>query len=297
MKRFAHFFISCLVIFLALWGVAEWGVKKVDTEYTHKYRHVYNNPAISTLLMGASLFENGINPQLLQDNDSIYDFATSGRWIYWDVQLAKKIFPTMPNLKTVLFPIAYDVMYASLHFRPCRQEDETNIYEYQKYMEVYYDRVPQKYTCRSGLYMNQMGFKIWRRHWFNSFGQYALPMRNQQWETTPDPCVFDNDIAQKCYREYTDYLIQFAQICNQNNIRFIAVTPPCADYYVNYITKEGVDNLYALVDSVRAYYPIEYLNYLDDEEFRSDSIYYNANHLNSIGADMFSKRVRYDFNL
>ena len=58
-----------------------------------------------------------------------------------------------------------------------------------------------------------------------------------------------------------------------------------------------MNNLYALIDSVRAYYPIEYKNYLDDAEFRADSLYYNSSHLNSIGADKFAIRVKEDFGL
>ena len=53
----------------------------------------------------------------------------------------------------------------------------------------------------------------------------------------------------------------------------------------------------SIIDSVRLYYPIEYKNYMNDEEFRADSIYFDSSHLNSIGADMFAKRIKLDFNL
>ena len=44
-------------------------------------------------------------------------------------------------------------------------------------------------------------------------------------------------------------------------------------------------------------YDITFRYYLDDEEFRADSLYYNCSHLNSIGADMFALRVKQDFGL
>lgn len=297
MKKFVYFILVGCLSFLTLWLAAEWCVGKIDTDYTHKYQQVYNNSSITTLLTGASLFENGINPHLLQDNDSIYDFATAGRWIYWDVLLAEKLFPTMPNLRVVLFPIAYDVMYYSLHYMPCRPEDEVSIYEYSKYMKVYYDRTPQKYTCRSALYMNQMGLRLWKNHLFDSLGYLPLEAKSPKWEISPIQDVFVGEMHQQCYREYQNYLMQLACICHKNNIRLITVTPPCADFYVEQTQHECIQNLYALIDSVKTYYPIEYRNYIDDTDFRADSLYYNANHLNSTGADMFAKRVKADFNL
>jgi len=44
-------------------------------------------------------------------------------------------------------------------------------------------------------------------------------------------------------------------------------------------------------------YPIEFKDYLRDEAFRADSVYYNCSHLNSIGADAFALKVKNDFGL
>lgn len=296
--KFIRFILLSSLFFLILWIVAELGVGIVDTNYSHKYRHVQNNPAITTLLTGASLFANGLNPHFLQNNDSIYDFATAGRWIYWDVRLAEKLFPTMPNLQIVLFPIGYDVMYYSLHYRKCRPEDETDIYNYTKYMKVYYDRLPYKYTCHSALYTNQMGFRLWKGIEYDSMGFMPLKGQAPIWEVPAiKPEVLQDSTSQKCYREYRDYLKDLARVCHDNNIRLIAVTPPCANSYLENVQPQGIQNIYNLIDSIRPYYPIEYRNYLDDAEFRTDSIYYNANHLNSVGADIFALRVKKDFGL
>ena len=137
MKRFGKLIILSFLLFLFLWGIAEYLVGVIDTEYTHKYRQVRNNSSISTLLIGSSLFENSINPHLIQD-DSIYDFATSGRWIYWDMKLAEKLFPTMPNLQTVIFPMAYDAMYDSPHYHDLTSDEEYNIFRYSiKYISIF----------------------------------------------------------------------------------------------------------------------------------------------------------------
>ena len=298
MRNFVKIPLFGILFFFILWIAAEYFVKIIDTDYTHKYRHVHNNSAITTLLIGASLCENGINPRLIQDNDSIYNFATAGRWIYWDVLLSEKLFPTMPNLRTVLFPIGYDVMYYSLHYGTCRPTDEIDIYNYSKYMNVYYDKKPYKYTCRSALYLNQMGLKLWKPLNYDAMGFLPLTDQAPQWEVdATSTSVFNETTPQKCYHEYLQYLTELAQTCHNYSIRLIAITPPCSNYYLQNVQPQGIQNLYDLIDSVRTHYPIEYHNYLDDAQFRADSIYYNANHLNAIGADMFSLRVKADFNL
>ena len=203
----------------------------------------------------------------------------------------------MPNLQTVIFPMAYDAMYDSPHYHDLTSDEEYNIFRYSKFMHVYYDKSPQKYTCRSALYMNQMGFRLWKPLRYDELGYRPISGKHSKWEVKPDTVMLRNERQCMCYEEYIKYLREIACVCYKNNIRFIVVTPPCADYYNSNVSDEGIRNLYTIVDSVKTYYPIEYCNYLKDAEFRTDSIYYNADHLNSRGADMFAKRVRDDFNL
>ena len=69
------------------------------------------------------------------------------------------------------------------------------------------------------------------------------------------------------------------------------------EYFFSSTCEQGIKNLYDLVDSVSVYYPIEYFNYLNDQEFRADSLYYNCSHLNTIGADKFAIRLKEDLGL
>lgn len=300
MKRFIVDSIVCLSVFLLMWGMAVYVKEHIylPNAYSYKYQHIKNNPIIKTLLIGNSHFENCINPYLM--GDSIYDFAISGRrWIYWDVKLAERLVPTMPSLKIVIFPLGYDTPYESPHYQPLSDLIKENIYQYGKNMHVMYDRFPEKYWYKSALLRNDMKIKFWREKNQDRLGYYKLEGQCDEWKTdqntTPD--VYEGEIALKCYSEYRKYLLQLAKTCSENNIRFVTVTCPCADCYVQNTRPEGVKNLYDLIDSVRAYYPIEYYNYLNDADFRADSLYYNCSHLNSMGADKLALRLKCDLNL
>ena len=298
MNKFIRLYLWICIFFLTFWISAEWIEGYKDSYYTHKYRQVKDSPAITTLLMGSSYMENCLNPHLLQENDSIYDFAISGRWIFWDVRLAEKLFPTMPNLKTVLFPIGYEALYNSMHYQSnSTEEDELYMFKYAKYMHIYYDRLPQRFTCRSALYTNQFRHKTWKDISYDSLGYLPIEGQSPKWEMHINQNLIHTANAQDCYQEYVSYVMDLARICQKNDIRLIAITFPCADYYVKQIPQKAIDDLNSLIDSVLSHYPMEYHNYLNDKEFRADSIYYNANHLNSIGADMFALRVKEDFNL
>lgn len=269
----------------------------VRNNYTYKYNYVKNNPAIKTLLIGNSHFENGINPYLI--GDGTFDFAINRRWIYWDVQLMQELLPTLPNIKTIILPIGYHHTYNSPHYDGLMEADEECAYKYSKYMHVYYDRYPESIYLRSALWCNRMGIKYWVNEPVDSLGYDRLEGKEGDWRNKHNvpPGMLSKPYAQACYEEYRYYLIQLAKLCYEKDVRLIAVTCPCSDWYVKNTCTEGVHNLYALADSVRAYYPIEYKCYLGDAEFRQDSLYFNSSHLNSAGADKFALRVKSDFNL
>lgn len=284
--------------FLLFWMILEYAIGQVSNQYSYKYNYIKNNPSIKTLLIGHSHFADGINPYLM--GDSVFDFATSGRgWLYFDVKLAEQLYPTMPNLKTVIFPLSYAVPYESPHYKEIDEGMKIRLYVYSKYMHVPYDIFPQKYIYSSALICNQLGLSCWLKQSVDSLGYEKRLGKTTNWQYMHNinPDIFKGDTATLCYKEYKNYLIDLAKICYDNNIRFIAVTCPCADCYIANTRQVGIDNLYALVDSVRAQYPIEYKNYMNDPEFRADSLYYNSSHLNSIGADLFAIRVKKDFDL
>ena len=196
-------------------------------------------------------------------------------------------------------PIGYHHIYNSLHNDGLSATDEEYAYKYSKYMHAYYDRFPESLYLRSALWCNRMGTKYWQDEPVDSLGYDKLYGHEGKWKETHNVPVdmLSKPNAKENYHEYKQYLIQLAKICYDNHVRLIAVTCPCSDYYVNNTSKEGIKNLNDLIDSVRIYYPIQYKNYIDDSEFREDSIYFNSSHLNWIGADKFALRIKNDFNL
>lgn len=299
MRRFVYDILIGLVAFIIIWIAGEYAFSKMEVRnnYSYKYNYVKGNPGIKTLFIGHSHFECGVDPYLL---DSAFNFAISGRrWVYWDAELAKDLFPTMPNLKTVVFPLGYVMPYESVHYIELDDGWKDYIYWYSKYMHVLYDRFPQNIIYNSAVLRNKMGCKYWQDDQLDSLGYTRRHGMSSVWdgESYFDPELYKGEKAESCYQEFRGYLTEIAKVCAENDIRFVVVTIPCANCFVKNTREQGVRNMYDLIDSVKTYYPIEYFNYLEDVEFRADSIYFNCTHLNSIGADMFTKRLINDLDL
>lgn len=300
MKKFIIDIFLGLLSFCLIWLPFEYTIAHlgVSNNYSYKYNYTKDNPHIKTLFIGSSHFENGVNPYLL--GDSVFDFAIGGRvWMYWDAVLMERLIPTLPNLKNVVFPLGYESAYVSPHYQPNYLEHVKDpIYMYTKYMDVPFDRTPQKYKYYSALLNNKMGLKYWIDEKVDSLGYAPRFGQMSNWKELHNMATdIDSEVSKLCFDENRRYLMKIAMVCKENNIRLIVVTSPCANCYVQNTNSQGVKNLYDMIDSIAAYYPIEYYNYLNDAEFREDSIYYNSSHLNSFGADFFARRLKKDMGL
>lgn len=304
MKRFLSLLLVGGIVFLIVAICVELYQSKVVNKYTIKYNYMEQKSCgIKTLLLGNSYMENSINPHFI--GDSVFDLAISSRWIYYDFKLLERYSSKMTNLKQVVFGMGYAVpFYRSYHF-PEEDKDwaDHEKYSYEKFMNIRYDRPPYYYwfgllngyirmttlSDEYGFYKDTLGY----------VGYECIDGQPSNWKKIHniDPDIVSNPHASAQIKEYTFFLKEMARICEQNRVRFIVITPPCHDSYIVNVRQEGLDILHGMIEEVRAEYPIEYIDYLQDKEFRIDSIYHDCSHLNSIGADMFALRVKQDFGL
>lgn len=283
----------------------------IPNTYTYKKNYVEQHKnGISVLLLGHSHMLRGVNPHIL--GDSVFNFAESGRWIYYDAKIVERYVPSMQNLHVIVYPIGYDMPmgYLSCHYEHDHPEykdnHDYNIHMYAKYLNIPYDRVPLKYTSYSSflsgflaleeftkkkLECDSLGFEVQDSiiHW-------------PEWKTEHLPHLDDNILEDSTFsnyymHEYIEYLTDIAHVCYSKNIRFIAITTPCHQNYISKTCSNGIARLYYIVKEVGKYYPIEYFNYMDDVDFRADSLFLDCSHLNYIGAEHFTKRLKHDLGL
>ena len=265
--------------------------------------------SIAGLILGHSHALRGIDPAILGRN--VFNNAESGKWIYYDAKELSKYIPGMSNLRFVIYPIGYDMPqgYLSCHYEHdhnFKKEDnhDYNIHMYAKYEHIPYDRFPLRLTAFSSLLTDNFAFEeIIGHRDCDSLGFEILDSTihcSINWDTIHLVHLPDSEITishSKYYDEYKEYLTEMASICHQYNVRFVCVTTPCYENYINKTSKQGIEILNELLSEVAEKYPVEYYNYISDEEFRADSFYYDCSHLNYIGAEHFTKRLKRDLGL
>lgn len=283
-----------LVLFFFIESVI---IPNIPNEYSYKYDYINaRSDEISILLIGNSYFENSVNPNII--GDSCFDLASSGRWIGYDHQLIERFVPKMQNLHTVIYPLGYKIPFIGYYPESWSSVD----FYHEKYMHVYYDHFPYNfYRWFAIKYSDRIGFKPWGRTFAPTWKGDLLceGHTNENWknEQNISPEIINLHEVNQNIANYKEHLTDIARICNQNNVRFIVVTPPCHDSFNDNVRREGIDTIFSIVEDVRKLNPLEYKSYLFDDEFRADSLYYNCSHLNRIGANKFALRLKEDFDL
>lgn len=286
MKRFLRDVLFTL-LFVALADYLYGDFAKNNYSEKHSYiTHHYN--AIKTLIMGNSLAETGLNTSVL--GDSAWCFAISGRTLYFDSELLKRHLPNMQNLHTVILPLHYN-LHTSVLLNPDLSGRKYYIYSNYRYLHVPVSVFPEGWLYRSALLSGQLHRKNNKEASFDKYGNtLADDLYDGKIEDHNPPHQMDLDKG-------IEYLTSMAKTCAEHGVRFIVVTPPFPNTWLEGCTKEGIHNLTMITDSVNQLYPLEYKNYLQDSSFRNDSLYNNWNHLNRYGATLFARRVKEDFGL
>lgn len=89
--------------------------------YSYKSHYMDTHAGdIRVLLLGNSLFEYSFNPHVV--GDSVFDLATSARYIHYDVELAKRYLPRMEHLECVIYPLGLPEGYKERFKGPCMRD-------------------------------------------------------------------------------------------------------------------------------------------------------------------------------
>lgn len=292
MKRFVHDILTTLLFALPLLVAIEYLTGKAPNMYSMKRDYMdEHGDKVKTLLMGSSLFENSFNPYVL--GDSVFDFAQSGRPLYYDSVLLERYIHRLPNLQTVILPLNYTCQTMYLKNANFLKH---YIFNYYRHFGITTPLFPKGVAYRTSLLSGHLNYHTFLQK------PDSLGIGYQQLDEifdpeNPEPLNKNDYPIQHNTSEAIAILTRMAELCGAEGVRFIVVTPPFTDSYNSMASPQGIDNLDSMAASVGRHHAIEYHNYMCDTNFRSDTLYYNWNHLNHHGATLFAERVKRDFGL
>lgn len=301
MKNFLQDIAFTLVVAVAMIAALEVAIAKTPNEYSYKDWYMTENAdKIKILILGNSLFANSFDPHVF--GDSVFDGASDGRNLYYDVQILKKYAPYMNNLKVVMFPLTVNYYVDAPQSRFIRHPFARymgipvggNPLQYSSFFSGHftfhnlkptpiYSRVEPKYAKgKDHDYYDSLGYSPLYFYW----DQHSL--------SAP---VRDYGEALLGQETFVSQVTEMDRLCDSMGVRLIFILPPANDAYIDNAGQRMYDLLDTTMQQLRHTLSIEYHFYHDDPAFRNDSLYADELHLNHIGAILFAQRVKEDFGL
>ncbi|SCY83856.1 SGNH/GDSL hydrolase family protein [Flavobacterium caeni] len=277
-------------IFL-VWIAVETFYRAVPNNYTVKHDYMQANAReIGTLLFGSSHCFYGLNPKYMSGH--VYNLANISQPLYYDALLFDQYIDKMPKLKRVVFCIEY----SNLSHVPGTGEDDFRKYYYENYMDIDAGIVsafdPKKYSLAFTRSLEQTWASYERFDYFgtivdcdaNGWGNnYPKVYRYKPSYNVQERLAAHEDGS-------TDFSANLKRLenaiarCGQRNIEVVIVSLPQSQLYTAGLNRHKLELIYATCTRLSGKYDhVRYLNLFEDRRF-TDEDFFDADHLNDVGA-------------
>lgn len=288
-----NFFINLLIfltpVVLFFLG-AELYVRNFNTVMGQKQSYLSKHAdKIEVLILGTSHMANGIDPNLLDLH--ALNAANGSQSLYYDIEITKQYLPEMTSLKYVMMGMDYHSLYFT--YKPERE------FMYSYYYDIdYKDHSNMKSDL--SLFYYGYGFKEGLRLFSSSpvqikkgfSGIYITNFDQMTLKEGKNRVKDFNKIIdenQDHKKEIIANLNSFIELLKSKNITPILVSMPCHENFNRHLDPKIVSENYKSIEKISKNYNVKHLDYLFDEV--EDSLYYNVNHLNQRGAEIFTSKI------
>lgn len=289
MRRALLRFLLFLGLALIPLTAGEWYVRQLPNPARSKHQYLTRHSrTVRTLVLGSSHTYYGLSPRAL--GPGAYSLAQVSQTYDMDCRLLRH-YP-FPALRNVILPLSYFSLYertlsSSLHHLATR---------YYLYMDLPRRHLldPDAFECTDFPAFIEKLTSLWRprRMLWDAWGhglEYTLASRPQPWDNGRERAAANTYAAAPTEQLHLRHIARF---CRQRGVRLILLTTPVSPHF---IANEDARQRRA-TDSVcrrlLAEYPeIVRLDYARHPAFR-DRDFYDADHLNTQGAERLSRMVR-----
>ena len=279
LKKILLYFLPIAILAIGL----EFYVESIPNSYTYKHQYMEQHAAeIQTLVLGSSYAYNGIDAELLPH---AFNLANSSQCFEDDYRLLAKYLPKMDSLQTVILPLSYSSlqMVSSSNRRGY----------YTIYMDLYPRWPLSKYSfecCNLELMAKKIIKYLLDEDLVrcDSLGQrlgHTLASRPDDWQQTQ--ALVSNDrfvgpAAMLYVEENIQWLQQMATLCESRGVTLCLVAMPMLEEYRRAMPHEQIALMEHVMQQLTDTYP--HVQVLDYQSWGTDDDFYNATHLNTIGA-------------
>jgi hypothetical protein len=280
----------------------EYLLRQIPNDYSFKKEYLDKHANdIQTLVLGASHGYFGINPVYFSTNT--FNACHVSQSLNYDLEILKKYQDDFSHLETIILPISFATLWAKLDI-------STESWRIKNYMIYYNINTSHTFSDYTELLSNRMTINIKkltdyyikkkREEVSTELGWNVLfkSGNEQELEKTGKIDALKHYVGNifsfeklALYNENLTLLNSLAKFCDNKQVKVIFFTPPAYKSYRENLNKEQSDKtIETMTKFVNEHPNCLYINLSDDPDFEAED-FYDADHLNEIGAEKLSKKI------
>ena len=271
-------------------------LRRIPNDYSYKknYLEKHSNE-IETLFLGSSHAYYAINPDYMHSKS--FNVAYVSQSLDYDIEILKKYEKQMDKLKYIVVPIDYSTLYNRL---------EIGVESWRiKNYNIYYGFIlsydfKDNFEIFNGKILENLNriVKFYRNHKSDvscnilGWGTDYNSKNNQDLILTGKAAAKRHAAKSKSFfNENVAIVNDIIAIAKVKKAKVIFYTNPAYKTYVSQLNKEQLQKLLATIKRiVNSNANVKYFNFLNDKSY-NDQDFFDADHLNEIGAIKFSKKM------
>ena len=298
MKRFLRKTLIFSLIILSLFGAGEMYVRSLPNpaRYKHQWMKAHSQE-VETLILGSSHCFYGINPAAFGPRSfSLAQPTQPYRYDWYELNH----YP-LPRLKTVVIPFSYQSLFEDLEAEPRLRYWAVR---YRLYMEcdIHSPFSVYNFECLHIASFKEKLTSLWRPaqlKWDSlgfgtSYGTTSLLAEGQ--DNGPQRATENTYTDHHSLALNTNFLDSIAGYCDKRKVNLLLVTTPTSPSFRANCAERQVAVSDSVLQQVMKRHPsIRHLDYWADSDFKNAD-FYDADHLNQLGAAKLTKKVINDFS-
>lgn len=301
MKRLILKIVLFLLPIIILAVSLEFLLQQIPNDYTYKKNYLTEHAGeIQILILGSSDTFYGLNPVYFSQNT--FNASHVSQTLDLDLKIFNKYKHNFKDLSTVIIPISYFTLWGKL-------EEGVEAWRIKNYA-LYHDMNTKSVTDNFELLNGKLSLNIQRFYKYYFKEKDAIICSELGWGTDYSSEIKNNlektgkamasyhtvddinsDKNRKIFAENIKILNTFAELCNLKNIKLIFLSTPVYRTYLENLNPEQLNIMLETIGNiVEKYENCQYINLMDDPDFTAVD-FYDANHLNEIGAKKLSGKL------
>ena len=307
MRKFIIKTVLLLLPIIILAVSMEYLLQQIPNDYAYKNNYLNKNSTkIQTLIFGSSHAYYGINPVYFSKNT--FNASHISQSLDFDLALLNKYQNRFDSLDVIVLPISYFTLFDKLEngIEAWRVKNYALYYgvnakSLSDYSELLSNKLKQNFDRLHGYYIkNKNNITCTELGWGTNYKSELAKDLLETGKTaakrhTSDDLFSDKTI--KIYNENLNILQSFYEFCNQRNIKLVFLTTPTYHTYRENFNVAQYNNLVETINHfVTKHSNCYYFNWVEDTDFVAED-FYDADHLNEIGAEKLSKKLSQHIDL